>query len=323
MMRIAVLDDYQGLAPSLADWSSLRGATVDFYRDTLKDRDALVARLAPYDALVNIRERTWFPAAVLNALPNLKLIAGTARRQAHIDLDAATRLGVVVCTTNSPGDSTSELTWGLILALVRQIPAADRAMRTGQWQTTVGVGLRGRTLGVLGLGRIGSQVALVGGTFGMNVIAWSRSLTPARAAEHGARAVTKDALFAESDVLTVHVPLTAESRSLVGARELALMRPAAYLINTSRGPIVQTAALVDALRRHAIAGAGVDVFDEEPVPRDHPLLALDNVLVTPHLGYVTRETLEVFFRESVANIHAWLAGGPINVANPRVLARPP
>ncbi|MBM3940211.1 MAG: D-2-hydroxyacid dehydrogenase family protein [SAR202 cluster bacterium] len=318
MTRIAVLDDYQGLAPQLAGWKSL-GAEVDFHRDTLKQHDALVRRLAPYDVLVTIRERTRFPAALLEALPNLKLIAGTGKRQANVNLDAATRLGIPVAVTNSPGDSTAELTWGLILALLRHIPAEDRAIRQGKWQLSAGIGLRGLTLGIMGLGRIGTQMATVGNAFGMRVVAWSRGMTPEKAAAHRAEAVSFEELFRQSDILTIHIPLSNESRGLVGAKQLALMKPTSYLINTSRGPIVDTGALAEALRRKAIAGAGVDVFDEEPVPADNPLLPLDNVVLTPHLGYATLETFSVFFRESVDNIRAWMAGEPVNIANPAAL----
>ena len=318
-MRIAVLDDYQSVAGELADWGSLADAQVDFFHDTLKDADALVARLETYDVLVTTRERTRLPGAVLERLPNLKLIAGSGMRQAHVDMDVAARLGIVVCGTGGSGISTAELAWGLILALTRHIAREDREMRQGRWQTHLGADLSGQTLGVMGMGRLGVPVAKVGVAFGMQVIAWGPTLTPERAAQSGATYVSWDELFSRSDILSIHVPLSDMSRGWITAHELGMMKPTAYLINTSRGPIVQETALLDALREHRIAGAGLDVFDEEPLPTGHLLLSLDNVVLTPHLGYATRQVMTVFMTESVENVAAWIGGEPTRVLNPEVL----
>ncbi len=318
-IRIAVLDDYQGSAGKFADWATIDGGAVEFFADTLTDTDALVERLAPFDALVTMRERTRFPATLLERLPNLKLVSGTGRRQAHLDLDAATRLGIVVTGTGSPGDSTAELAWGLIIAVTRSVAWEDARIREGRWQTRLGSGLRGKTLGIMGMGRLGTAMAKIAPAFGMDIIAWGPTLTPERAEAGGATYVAWDGLFGRADVVSIHVPLTDLSRGWVGARELALMKPTAYLINTSRGPIVQTDALVAALRERRIAGAAIDVYDEEPLPAGHPLLGLDNVVLTPHLGYATRETLEVFYAEAVENVRAWQAGTPTQVLNEAVL----
>lgn len=318
MTRIAVLDDYLHIAQEAADWSSLPGTAVEFFHDTILDLDALVERLSGFDALVTTRERTRFPAAVLDRLPGLKLIAGTGARQANIDLDAANRLGIVVCTTGSlpsRGNSTSELTWALILALTRNIAWEDRQMREGRWQTRSSEGLGGKTLGILGMGRLGTLVAGYGRAFDMDVIAWGPTLDAERAAASGATYVSWDELFSRSDILSIHVPLTDLSRGWVTAREFGLMKPTSYLVNTSRGPIVDEAALLDALRTARIAGAALDVYDVEPLPATHPLLDLDNVLLAPHLGYATGDTLRHFMAASLENVQAWLNGSPINVLN--------
>ena len=314
MVRIAVLDDYQHVAEGMAGWSAIPNADVTFFHDTLKDEDSLVARLEPFEILASMRERTRLPASVLDRLPNLKLLAGTGARQAHVDMEAAARNGVVVCGTGGGGGGTTgELAWGLIISLMKGIPSQDQALRQGQWQKGLVSDMAGKTLGIMGLGRIGTQMAGFARAFGMPVIAWSRTLTPERAAEHGATYVSWDELFSQSDVVTIHVPLSDVSRGWVTARELGLMRPTAYLINTSRGPIVQEDALLNALRNRTIAGAGLDVFDEEPLPADHPILSLDNVVVTPHLGYATEETLRKWYRDTVDNINAYLQGEPRNV----------
>jgi phosphoglycerate dehydrogenase-like enzyme len=314
MVRIAVLDDYQHVAEGMADWSAIPNAEVTFFHDTLKDEDSLVARLEPFEILATMRERTRLPANVLDRLPNLKLLAGTGARQAHVDMEAAARNGVVVCGTGGGGGSTTgELAWGLIISLMKHIPSQDQALRQGQWQKGLVSDMVGKTLGIMGLGRIGAQMASIAHAFGMPVIAWSRTLTPERAAEHGAIYVSWDELFTQSDVVTVHVPLSDISRGWITARELGLMKPTAYLINTSRGPIVQEEALLDALRNRTIAGAGLDVYDQEPLPAGHPILSLDNVVVTPHLGYATEETLSRWYRDIVDNINAYLQGEPHNV----------
>ncbi|MEX2598802.1 MAG: D-2-hydroxyacid dehydrogenase family protein [Dehalococcoidia bacterium] len=324
MTRIAIIDDYQKVALSLADWSSLPGVEVEVFSDAIKDPDKLIKRLERFDVVQTMRERTPMPAHVLEALPRLKLISATGRKQAQIDMEAANRLGILVSGTPGSGDTTAEIVWGLIISLARNIPWEDWQMRNGNWQTRLGVELGGRTLGVLGMGRLGTKVTKIAQLFDMNVIAWGPTLTPERAAENGATYVSWEDLFSSADVLTIHVPLTDLSRGWVTERELALMKPTAYLINTSRGPIVEEKALIEALKEGRIAGAGLDVYDEEPLPAAHPLLTLENVVLTPHLGYATRGSMLVFYRESVANIAAWLKGEPQNLINPEALpnARP-
>ncbi len=321
--RVALLDDYQGVALEMADWAALGPrAAVEAFRDHVRDEAPLLRRLAPFDAIVAMRERTPFPEPVLAGLPRLRLLVTTGMGNASIDLEAATRLGIVVAGTASLGVPTAELTWGLILAAVRRIPQEDRAAREGRWQTSVGVGVHGKTLGVIGLGRLGSQVAAIGRAFGMRIIAWSQNLRVERAAECGAERVTKDALLAQSDVVTIHLKLSPRTTGLLGGAELRRMKRTAYLVNTSRGPIVDEAALVEVLRAGTIAGAALDVFDEEPLPPRHPFLSLDNVVLTPHLGYVTRENYEVFYRDAAGDMAAFLRGAPERVLNPAVLVSP-
>ena len=312
MPRVAILDDYQNVAMKMADWSSLPpDVSAEAFSDHLADEDALARRLAPFEIVVAMRERSPFPRSLFGRLPNLKLLVTTGMRNAAIDLDAAADFGVIVCGTNGLAQPTAELTWALILALARRIPVEDAATRRGAWQVSVGEGVHGKTLGAMGLGRLGSQVARVGAAFGMNVIAWSQNLTAERAADCGAALVSKDELLAESDFLTIHLILSRRTRGLVGARELSLMKPSAYLINTSRGPIVDESALIAALRARSIAGAGLDVFDAEPLPSDHPLRSLPNTVITPHMGYVTAETYRVFYEDAVEDIRAYLNGAPI------------
>ncbi len=314
MVRIAVLDDYQDVALKYADWSVLPSDTeIRVFRDHLFDEDAIVERLKDFEIVMAMRERTPFPRSLLERLPNLKLLTTTAMLNRAIDVESGMELGITVCGTGSVPSPTVDLTWGLILALLRYIPQEDRAIRDGKWQTSMGIGLQDKTLGVVGLGNLGSKVAVVGKAFGMNVIAWSQNLTAERTAQFGVTLVTKDELFPQSDIVTVHMVLSDRSRGLVGASDLARMKPTSYLINTSRGPIVDEKALVEVLERGAIAGAGLDVFDQEPLPPDHPLRHLENVVVTPHIGYVTTETYEVFFRDTVENIQAFLEGHPIRV----------
>ncbi|HEY1368090.1 MAG TPA: D-2-hydroxyacid dehydrogenase family protein [Gaiellaceae bacterium] len=305
-LRIAVLDDYQDVARRFAEWPD---GTV-FFHEPLADPAEAVQ---DFDVVVAMRERTAFPAALLERLPRLRLLVTTGMRNASIDLDAARAGGITVCGTEALGHPTAELAWGLILAVARRIPQEDAALRAGRWQTTVGLGLRGLTLGVLGLGRLGSHVAAFGNAFGMRVTAWSQNLTAERAAEGGAALVERDALFREADVLTIHLVLSERTRGLVGARELSLMKPTALLVNTSRGPIVDEAALAAALRDGTIAGAAVDVYDREPVPPDHPLLDAPNTVLTPHLGYVTEENYAVFYGQAVEDIAAYAAGAPVRV----------
>lgn len=320
MPRVAVLDDYQGVALQMADWNALApDCRVQVFRDHLADLDALAERLRDFEIVTCMRERTPFGRDLLERLPNLRLLVTTGMRNAAIDLHAATERNVLVCgTAGGPESPPAELTWGLILALVRHIPREDAATRAGHWGTTVGVSLEKKVLGVLGLGRLGATVARVGVAWQMSVLAWSQNLTAERAAQCGATLVTKDDLFARSDILTIHVQLSERTRGLVGARELAAMKPTAYLVNTARGPIVDEAALVRALQARAIAGAGLDVFDEEPLPPDHPFKQLDNTLLMPHAGYVTEEQYRVRYRDTVEDIAAYLRGAPLRVLNPKV-----
>jgi phosphoglycerate dehydrogenase-like enzyme len=321
MTHIAVLDDYQGVALQMADWSVLPSdCRVQVFRDHLSDCDALVERLHAFEVITCMRERTPFPRGLLERLPDLRLLVTTGMRNAAIDLEAATDLGILVCGTDGgPNGPPAELTWGLILALVRHIPREDAAVRKGHWGVALGMSLEGKVLGVLGLGRLGGRVATVGVAFGMSVIAWSQNLTAERAAQHGATLVTKDELFARSDIVTIHVQLSARTRGLVGTRELRLMKPTAYLINTARGPIVDEAALIQALQARTIAGAGLDVFDQEPLPSGHPFIGLDNTILVPHVGYVTEDQYRVRYRDTVENVTAYLRGEPLRVLNPKAL----
>ena len=322
MVNVAVLDDYQNVANSMADWSALpKQVRVQFFHDHLTGVDALASRLLDFEVVCAMRERTTFGADLLERLPNLRLLITTGARNASIDDAACTRLGIVLCGTGNTGTPTAELTWGLILAVTRRIAAEDAATRRGAWQTGIGPMLSGKTLGILGLGRLGAPVAAVGKVFGMHLIAWSQNMTMERAAECGAKLVTKDELFARADVLTIHLVLSQRTRGIVGARELALMKPLAYLVNTSRGPIVDEEALVEALRSGRIAGAALDVFAEEPLPAGHPFLGLDNTVLTPHLGYVVNEAYALFFQDTVEDIAAHLSGKPIRVLNPDVLTK--
>lgn len=315
-VRIAVLDDYQDVALCSTDWTPVTRhpstpCTVEVFRDHVSAPDDLVRRLAPYDAVVVMRERTPLPAAVLAGLPRLRLVVTTGRRNASIDVAAAAAAGITVCGTESLATAPAELTWALVLGLSRHLVEESGAMRNGGWQTTVGRDLAGHTLGLLGLGRIGTQVATVGRAFGMDVAAWSRNLTPERAEAAGARAVPLDEVLATSDVISIHLPLAEGTRGLVGERELALMRPETLLVNTSRGPIVDQAALLAALERGHLGGAGLDVFDEEPLPADHPLRTAPRTLLTPHLGYVTHDVYATFFGGVVEDVTAYLDGSPI------------
>lgn len=315
--RVALLDDYQGVALSMADWKSLpTGTEVVVFKDHLADEAALAARLADFDIIMALRERTPFPRSLLERLPKLKLLITAGMRNASIDMKAAAERGVLVSGTAGLPYPTAELAWGLILSLARRIPAEDRATREGRWQTSVGLGLNGKTLGVLGLGTLGSRTARVGRAFEMEVLAWSQNLTAERAALVGATLVPKDELLARSDFVSIHLVLGERTRGLIGARELRLMKRSAYLVNTSRGPIVDEAALIRALQDGTIAGAGLDVFDEEPLPPDHPFRRLPNTAITPHLGYVTEETYRVFYGQALEDVTAYLGGTPLRVLRP-------
>jgi phosphoglycerate dehydrogenase-like enzyme len=325
-MRVAILDDYQQVSLASADWSAVRSlGQIDVFAQHIERTEALVSALEPYDVVVAMRERTAFDAERLGQLPRLRLLVTTGMGNAAIDLAACAARGVTVCGTGGIGSATVELTWGLILALLRHIPAEDRRLKmagraggaalgaSGSWQQTVGTGLEGKRLGVVGFGRLGRQVAGIGRAFGMQVVAWSQNLDAAVAAGEQVEAVSKEALFSSADVVTVHYKLSPRSSGVVGAAELALMKPSAYLVNTSRGPLVDSAALVAALRSGAIAGAAIDVYDTEPLPLSDPLRSAPNVVLTPHLGYVTEETYRVFYGDAAEDIVAFANGAPLRV----------
>lgn len=313
-IKVAVLDDYQRVAQSLADWSTL-DAEVEFFYEPLGDEGSVSAQLSEFEVIVAMRERTPFPRAQLAALPQLRLLVTTGMRNAAIDVEAAEELGVTVCGTPSPGHATAELTFSLLLALARNLYAEISSVRSGGWQAGLGRDLRGSTLGVIGLGRLGAQVAGFGQAFGMDVASWSENLTEERAAEIGVRKVDRDTLFSASDFITIHLRLSDRTRGLIGPAELASMKPTAYLVNTSRGPIVDTDALLAAVRSGELAGAAVDVHDEEPLPVDHPIRSEPKILATPHIGYVTRETYGIFYRAVVEDILGWQGDEPVRLLN--------
>jgi phosphoglycerate dehydrogenase-like enzyme len=314
-LKIAILDDYQQVALSCADWLPLRAEIVTF-SSHIADTGDLVAELRPFDVIVAMRERTPFTAERIGLLPNLRLLVTTGMRNASIDVAACAAAGVTVCGTSGSPGATPELTWALILAVTRHVAEEDAAIRRGGWQHTIGYGLRGRTLGVVGLGNIGRAVAKVGQAFGMDVIAWSQHLRHETAAAAGVTAVGKDELLSVADVVTVHYKLSERSAGLIGARELSLMKPTAFLVNTSRGLIVDQDALLAALDAGDIAGAGLDVYEEEPLPAGHPLRAAPRTVLTPHLGYVTDDGYRIFYTEAVEDIAAFAAGRPVRVIEP-------
>lgn len=317
-LRAAVLDDYQGAALRFGPWDSLgRAVEVTCFADHLPDRAALIERLAGFDIICLMRERTAVDADLLDALPRLKLICSTGMWNAALDAHHAVARGICVSGTESAGNGTPELTWLLLLAWARSFARETAALRAGGWQTGIGADLFGKTLGILGLGYIGERVAKVAGAFGMRVLAYSQNLTAERAAQAGAELVAKDRLLALSDVVTIHMKLAARTRHMVGARELALMQPGAFLINTSRGPLVDEAAVVDALVAGRLGGYGVDAYDIEPLPAGHPFRTLPNVVATPHIGYVTERAYRLFFTQTVENIRAWQDGRP-----QRLMGRP-
>ena len=316
MTRVAILDDYQNVAVGMADWKSLgHGVSVQAFHDHLTDQEKLAERLSKFEVLVVMRERTPLRAALLEKLRELKLIVTTGWRNASIDVKAAAERGILVCGTDVVASTTVELTWGLILALARHIPREDENMRCGHWQTTVGTGLEGKTLSVLGLGRLGSRVAAIGKAFGMQVLAWSQNLTAEKASPFGAERVAKEEAFRRADFLTVQLVLSSRTRGLIGEAEFAWMKPTAYFINTSRGPIVNEQALIAALSGRKIAGAALDVYDQEPLPAEHPLRRLDNVVLTPHLGYVTEENYRQMYAEAVEDIRGFLEGKPVRIVS--------
>ena len=317
MTRIAILDDYLKCALKCADWSSLPpGARLQVFHEPLGDEDAVAAALEGFEVLIAMRERTPFPGTLLARLPNLKLLVTTGMRNLAIDMEAARRLGVTVCGTPMLGYPAFEHAWGLILGLTKNISAEDRLMHAGGWQAGATIGLHGKTLGLMGLGKLGGQAARVGLAFGMQVIAWSQNLTDQRAAECGAERVSKEALLERSDILSIHLVLSERTRGLVGAKELARMKPEALLVNTSRGPIVDDSARIQALQTKTIAAAGIDVFDIEPLPRDHGLRSLDNVVLTGHTGSSTREAFDAMYVHCLGGVRAWLDGEPVHVLNP-------
>jgi len=313
-VRVVVLDDYQDVARRFGPWGELdRRIELEVIREHIDDEDALVARLAGAEIVMAMRERTPFPRSLLERLPDLRLIVSTGRGNAAIDVGAAEDLEIVVSGTDVPTSPTAELTWGLILAVTRNIVREDSRMRSGGWQDTIGPELSGRTLGVIGLGRQGSKVAAFGVAFDMDVIAWSQNLDPGHARSQRVEPVTKDELLRRADVVTLHLRLSERTRGIISAPDLAAMKPTAYLINTSRGPLVDEAALLEALRSGSIAGAALDVYDVEPLPGDHPLRSAPNTVLTPHIGYVTNGTYEVFFGQAVEDIAAYLDDEPIRV----------
>ncbi|HVS99752.1 MAG TPA: D-2-hydroxyacid dehydrogenase family protein [Solirubrobacterales bacterium] len=314
MKRIVLLDDYQGVALDYGGWDRIPAEwQVVALEHHIGDPEELVEALAGAEIVVAMRERTALPAAILDRLPDLKLLVTTGMANVAIDLDAARRNRVVVCGTGMHGPGTAELSWGLILSLLRKIPAEDEGMRAGGWQTTVGGDLAGATLGLVGFGRLGRRMVPVAHAFGMDVLAWSENLDPGAAREAGAEPVAKAELFERADVVSIHYKLGERSRGLVGAAEIGAMKPSAYLVNTSRGPIVDADALLAALEAGTIAGAGLDVYDTEPLPADHPLRRAPRTVLTPHLGYVTEDTYTVFFGDAVEDVLAYLDGAPIRV----------
>jgi phosphoglycerate dehydrogenase-like enzyme len=314
MATIAVLDDYQNVSQKMADWSGLAAQhSIKVFTTPFASQAEAAAAVAPYEIVCIMRERTLFDAAMLAKLPNLKLLVTTGHRNAAIDVAAANARGVVVSGTDAPGIATAELAMGLILGLSRHLAFEAQAMREGRWQTTVGRDLKGRTMGLIGLGRLGSQMAKYAAAFGMPVIAWSQNLTAETATAAGARRVEKAELFRQADIISIHTKLSPRTTGLVGAMELALMKPDALLINTSRGPVIDEAALLTALHEGRIGGAGIDVYEPEPLPANHPLRTAPRTLLTPHIGYVTEETYRIFYSGTVAAIQAWLNNNPIHV----------
>lgn len=318
MNRVAILDDYQQVAMRMANWSLLpSGTEVTTFSDHIADVEQLARRLAEFDVVVAMRERTSFPEELLERLPALKLLVVTGRRHTVVDLDAAKQLGIVVSGTRGLLSNTSEHTWALILSMLRHVVSESASMRAGGWQHTIGIDLAGKTLGILGLGSIGRRVARVALAFDMQVIAWSQNLSIASAAAEGVTYCDKETLLTDSDVITIHLVLSERTRGLIGIRELSLMKPTAYLVNTSRGPIIDEGALVEALRQKRIAGAALDVYDAEPLPRNHRLRKLQRVLLTPHLGYVTENTYRNFYNDAIEDILAFLNGSPIRTVDPQ------
>lgn len=326
-MKLAILDDYMKVALASADWDRIRkrGVEITVFDTAFASAEDAAAKLQPFDIVNLLRERTHFPRTLIERLPNLKMIAMTGRRAPSLDIPAATDRGILVCNTHGGegGASTSEMAWTLLLAGARDLVKAEKGVRAGRWHEGIRAGtvLEERRLGLVGLGRLGTRMAGYGKAFGMDVVAWSQNLTPERAAEAGVKYVTKEELFSSSDFISIHVVLSERSRKLVGAADFARMKPSAILVNTSRGPIVDEAALVEALRQKKFAHAALDVYDREPLPADHPLKALDNVTLAPHLGYVNTDVFKTFYGDALKNVEAFLDGKPTNVLNPDVLKK--
>lgn len=324
-MKLAILDDYMKVALASADWERLRkrGVEITVFDTAFASQDDAAAKLQSFEIVNLLRERTHFPRTLIGRLPNLKMIAMTGRRAPSLDIAAATDHGILVCNTHGGegGASTSEMAWTLLLAAARDLVKAEKGVRAGRWHEGIRAGtvLEGRQLGLVGLGRLGTRMAGYAKAFGMDVVAWSQNLTPERAAEAGVKYASKEELFSKSDFISIHVVLSDRSRKLIGAADFARMKPSAILVNTSRGPIVDEAALVDALKQKKFAHAALDVYDREPLPADHPLKTLDNVTLAPHLGYVNTDVFKTFYGEALKNIEAYLDGKPINVLNPDVL----
>lgn len=315
-MRVAFLDDYQNCANDYGDWAPLgNDMEIVSFTDHLADEDDVAERLRDFDVVCAMRERTPFPRSQLEKLPNLKLLITSGMRNLSIDYPACTDRGITLCGTPSVGAPTADLAWGLMLGLARQIPQEDRRVKTGGWQETVGIGMAGKTLGVIGLGKLGGTVATIGQAFGMKVIAWSQNLTEERCKEVGATLVSKEDLMRQSDFISIHLILSDRTRGIVTAEDLAVMKPTAFLVNTARGPLVDEDALATILEKGAIAGAGLDVFGVEPLPADHPFRTLENTIMTPHLGYVEQDNYRAYFKGYVEAIKGFLEDAPVNVLN--------
>jgi phosphoglycerate dehydrogenase-like enzyme len=315
MIRAAILDDYQNVAKSMADWSPIaKDLEITVFNEPFADQQAAIKALQNFQVVVGMRERTPFPRAVIEALPELKLLITTGAKNNSFDVKAAVERGVTVCGTGAVGSPTVGIAFGLMLELTRRIGFENAGLKRGErWQVTIGRDLEGMTLGIVGLGKLGQRVAQVGEAFGMKVAAWSQNLTPEKAAEAGAAYATREELFANSDIVTIHYQLGPRSRGLITAEDIARMKSSAYLINTARAPIVDQAALLKALQEKKIAGAGLDVFEVEPLPLDHPYRKLDNVVLTPHLGYVSEQNYKKYFPDIVEDIRGWLDGKPVRV----------
>ena len=316
MLKVAILDDYQEAALRSAPWSKLAETEVSTFTKYIADQHSLVETLLPFDVIVAMRERTPFPASLLAKLPNLKLLVTTGMRNLAIDMEYARKNNIDVCGTDMISHSTYEHAWALILALSKNITQDNALLHNGGWQASTSIGLKGKTLAILGLGRLGKEVARIGQAFGMNVIAWSQNLTAEKAAEHQVTWVDKHQLFRQADILSIHLLLSDRTRGIVGEQELALMKPEAYLVNTARGPIVDEEALLNVLKNKQIAGAAIDVYEVEPLPIDHPIRKLDNAILTGHTGYVVKELYEKAYAQAIENIQAWQNGQPQRVLNP-------